>query len=130
MRRPLHSATLAAGNGTDEGGFTMKTPLSLIAAAALLCAAQLCRAADAPAIPGTPPMTAEPILALIDGHSFAFTAYDAPLTAVTHWDMSQKRVHGEYVYNGKKGTFETAWSIEGDKSCTLSGEGGGKVCQT
>jgi hypothetical protein len=108
----------------------MKTSLRLLAATCALFAAPLSYAADAPAIPATPPLKADEIVKLIDGNTFAFTAYDAPLTAVTHWDMGKKTVKGTYVYDGKPGNFETAWSIEGDKSCTLSGEGGAKVCQT
>jgi hypothetical protein len=115
---------------TREGKRTMKTALSLLTGAGMLLAAQLSFAADAPAIPSTSPLEADAIVKLIDGHTFAFTAYDAPLTAVTHWDMSEKKVSGDYVFKGEKGTFETDWSIEGDKSCTLSGDGGAKVCQT
>ena len=107
----------------------MKTLLSLLTGAWVIGAAQLCLA-ETPAIPTTPPLKAAAIVKLLDGHSFAFTASDAPLTATTHWDMSKQTVSGDYTYDGKKGTFETPWSIEGDKSCTLSGEAGAKVCQT
>jgi len=107
---------------------------------ALACLALICLAlafvsltspaqAEAPAIPGTPPLKAAEIAKLLDGKTFNFTGYDALLTAHTSWNLAAKTVSGDYLYLGSPGTFSATWTIRGDKSCTQA-KGKDVVCQT
>lgn len=85
--------------------------------------------ADGPTPPSSPPLNGEEIVALLDGKTFAFKAYDAPLSGTSHWDSKPGTVSGDYVYDGSAGTYKSGWNIKDDKSCTKS-EGQPEACQT
>jgi hypothetical protein len=83
---------------------------------------------DGPAIPSSPALSQDEILALLDGKSFSFKAYDAPLSGTTSWNSKEGTVSGDYFYDGSAGTYVAKWAIKDDRSCTTS-EGQPEVCQ-
>ncbi|MET1026618.1 MAG: hypothetical protein ABWY00_05590 [Dongiaceae bacterium] len=94
-----------------------RTVKSLCLALLVLLPATQAFAAD-PAIPKTQPLIAAEIIALLDGKTFAFTAYDVPLTGTSTWDSKSKTVTGAYNFSGAMGMYTAEWTLEGDKSCT------------
>lgn len=86
--------------------------------------------ADAPEIPdGVAPLAEGEIKRLLDGKTYAFVAYDEPLTGTTSWDFDGGTVSGRYVWNkSKSGTFSSKWFLRDGLNCTQS-SGKDAVCQ-
>lgn len=109
----------------------MPTRRGICAAGAGLLLAASTALAQAPEIPaGVLPLDDAGIIALLDGHSFRFTAYDEPLTGTTTWDRAAGTVTGDYVRNGtERGGFQASWFVTGSRSCTQQGDRA-PVCQS
>lgn len=67
----------------------------------------------------------------LHGKKFSVVIYDAdaPIEATANWDWNKKRVYGDFVYQGSKGSFDNAWIIKGNESCGEKSAKGALICQ-
>jgi len=107
----------------------MRTSILSGAAALLIVSSAFAQTPEVP--PTAKQLKGNEIAKYLDGKTFALTVYDAggDLTATIRWDWKAKKNSGNYVFNGKKGTFENDWTIKGDTNCGEKNSKGKWVCQ-